>query len=253
MSHFYLNPENIEGNFFTIKDEQAHYLINVRRFKVNDEIMLFDGAGNSYKALITAISKTEIKGNILSSSYQAPNFEVNLYCAIAKGERFEWLIEKAAELGIHSIVPINTTRSVRTNFSENKARRFKNLSISASSQCGRGDIMEIFPPVDFFETAKKVSQKKDFINILPWEGENSFSIKDLSLNKNLRNVNIFIGPEGGFENREIDFAKSLNFQTITLGKNILRVETAAITASILVLFSESDAAQSRNNKDKSGD
>ena len=166
-----------------------------------------------------------------------PEFTVNLYTAIPKGDRFEWLIEKAGELGISEIIPINAKRSVNTSFSENKLERYEKISLAASSQCGRNDIMKINEPADFKKACQKAASE-NFTNIIPWEsaGEESSSIADIFQKSGAKQgVNIFIGPEGGFENEEIDFAQNLGIKTVTLGENILRVETAAITASVLVL------------------
>lgn len=240
MPHFYVNPENIKNDLFIMDNELAHYVSNVRRFAENDEIMIFDGLGNSYKAKITSVSKKKIEGKILSSSYKIPGFKVNLYTAIPKGDRFEWLIEKSGELGVSSIIPVNTKRSVTTSFSSNRSERYEKISISASSQCGRNDIMKISSPVDFCTACKQAVAQTDYLNILPWEsaGESS-SLNEASLmktvdGKNFSGANIFIGPEGGFDNEEIDFAQSLGIKTVTLGDNILRVETAAIVTSVLI-------------------
>jgi len=241
MPHFYVKPENIKGNTFTINGEQAHYLANVRRFKVDDEIMIFDGAGNSYKAKITSINKNAIAGNILFSLYnKISNPIIRLHTSMPKNSRFEWLIEKCAEIGVYEIALINTKRSINTGFSKNKLKRYEKISTAASSQCGRNDIMKINEPVDFKTACKNAATDKHFINILPWENENN-SRNNIFINNILekkaryKGVNIFIGPEGGFENAEIKLAKSLDFQTVTLGNNILRVETAAIVASALIL------------------
>jgi 16S rRNA (uracil1498-N3)-methyltransferase len=232
MPHFYLDPKNIIKENFIITDDQAHYLLTVRRFTVGDKIMLFDGLGNSYKAKILDTSKGCIVGKFTSSSFELPKYIVNVWTAIPKGDRFEWLIEKCGELGIKVLHTFNSLRSLKMEISDGKLERFQKISMSASSQCGRNDIMEIIRPIDFIDACKQASQMKDFINVLPWEGEEKVLIKDIVREQN---VNIFIGPEGGFENEEIDFAKSLGFQAVTLGKNILRVETAAITASVLVM------------------
>ncbi|MDR3049549.1 MAG: 16S rRNA (uracil(1498)-N(3))-methyltransferase [Elusimicrobiota bacterium] len=238
MPHFYVLPQNTVNGSFFMEDELAHYVAAVRRFKVGDEINLFDGLGKSFKCEITSIDKNRISGKILSSSYQKSSFEINLYTAIPKGERFEWLIEKCAELGISKIIPINTARSVLTEISENKLERFKRISISASSQCGRADIMEICRPLNFQDACKKTVSDKT-INILPWESENNLSILQVLNGETLKggNAAAFIGPEGGFENSEIDFAKRLGFHTVSLGKNILRVETAAVATAVLVMSS----------------
>ncbi|MDR1418475.1 MAG: 16S rRNA (uracil(1498)-N(3))-methyltransferase [Endomicrobium sp.] len=234
MPHFYIKPENIKGNIFYIQEEQVHYLFNVRRFKVNDDIMLFDGKGNSYAAKIDLINKNKVSGHLLSSSYKMPSPTINLYTCIPKGDRFEWLIEKCSEINVLKIIPINTKRSIIKSISKSKIERYEKISISASSQCGRNDIMQIENPIDFKTACINATKNKNFINILPWENESSTTLKSLIIESKSKSANIFIGPEGGFENEEIEFAKFLNIDTITLGKNILRTETAAIAASILI-------------------
>ena len=236
MPHFYVNPKDIKGKSFVIGNEQFHYLSTVRRFSAGDEINIFDGLGNSYKARIDNIDRTTMKGTILSSkTFVLPKIKVSLYTAIPKGERFDWLIEKAGEIGISKIVPVIYLRSVVKELSENKIERYKKISISASSQSWRADIMPVDKPVKFNEAAEKVSREKDTLNVLPWESEENKKILSLlNENKYVKNINIFIGPEGGFDKTEIDVALKNNFKTVTLGKNILRVETAAIVASSIL-------------------
>ena len=233
MPHFYVNPKDIKDKNFIIEDEQFHYLSNVRRFCVGDEINIFDGLGNSYKARIDNIDKKSIRGIILSSkTLVLPDKKISLYTAIPKGERFDWLIEKASEIGISKIVPVIYVRSVVKELSENKLERYKKISISASSQSWRADIMPIEKPVKFDEVIEKICDEKNTLNVLPWESEEEKSILSLLKgNKDIKNINIFIGPEGGFDKTEIDVAVKNGFKTVTLGKNILRVETAAIVAS----------------------
>ncbi|MBR3628679.1 MAG: 16S rRNA (uracil(1498)-N(3))-methyltransferase [Elusimicrobia bacterium] len=233
MPHFYVNPKDIQNKIFIIENEQFHYLSNVRRFCVGDEINIFDGLGNSYKARIDNIDKKSMKGTILSSkTLVLPDKKISLYTAIPKGERFDWLIEKASETGVSKIVPVIYVRSVVKELSENKLERYKKISISASSQSWRADIMPIEKPISFIEAVEKLFAQKDTLNILPWESEEEKNILSiLNENKDIKNINIFIGPEGGFDKTEIDIAIKKGFKTVTLGKNILRVETAAIVAS----------------------
>jgi 16S rRNA (uracil1498-N3)-methyltransferase len=235
MPHFYVNPENIKDNIFYIQEEQVHYLFNVRRFQANDDIMLFDGKGTSYVAKIDFINKNKVSGHILSSSYKMPIPIINLYTCIPKGHRFEWLIEKCSEIDVFKIIPINTKRSIITSISKSKIERYEKISISASSQCGRNDIMQIENPIDFKTACINATKNKNFINILSWENENSTTLKPLITETKFKSANIFIGPEGGFENEEVEFAKFLNIKTISLGKNTLRTETAAIATSILII------------------
>jgi 16S rRNA (uracil1498-N3)-methyltransferase len=245
MAHFYLNPKNINDDDFFIDEQDFHYLVNVRRFKINDEIMLFDGLGKSFSARILEISKNKISGKIISFSYKPQGKIVNLWTAIPKGDRFEWLIEKACELGIAALFPIIAARSAQTSFSENKKSRLKKIALSACSQCGRSDMMEIADPVDVKAAFKNAADMK-IANILAWESEERLSLSELFEREKIEKANIFIGPEGGFENDEIDLAKSLNFITASLGENILRIETAAIAAAVLAL---NDRCRNKNKEE----
>lgn len=241
MPHFYVNPKKINNNIFTISDEQFHYLSNVRRFSADDEINIFDGLGNCYKGKITSVDKKSLSGIILSSkTFTKPGKEVMLYTAIPKGERFDWLIEKASEIGVAKIVPVKYLRSVVTDFSLNKIERYKKISISASSQSWRADIMEIENPISFADAVEKVLKEKNVLNILPYESEENnkiFSVlQEIEKENKIEKINIFVGPEGGFDNAEIDLALKSNFKVVTLGKNILRIETAALVASSAVVI-----------------
>jgi 16S rRNA (uracil1498-N3)-methyltransferase len=235
MPHFYVKPEDLKEQSFSINGEQVHHILNVRRFKINDEIMIFDGLGNSYKAQIRSLGKNEIFGKILSSSFKMPSFKVDLYTAIPKGDRFEWLIEKTAEIGVHEVIPICTKRSVITKISKHQSERHEKISISASSQCGRNDIMRIHPPIAFKNACKNAVANKSSVNILSWESEDKHSVDKLFASSSYSRANIFVGPEGGFENEEVEFAKALGIYTVTLGENVLRTETAAVVLSTLVL------------------
>jgi len=235
MPHFYVNPKNINNGTFVIDNEQFHYLTNVRRFNAGDTINIFDGLGNSFVAQIEKIEKKQMSGKIISSkTFQPPDKKISLYTAIPKGERFDWLIEKASETGVFKIVPVIYERSVVKDFTENKMERYRKISTAASSQSWRADIMQIENPVKFSALAKILKEQKNSLNILPYESEEENKILSLDFSK-ADNVNIFIGPEGGFDKKEIDFALGNDFKIVTLGKNILRVETAAIVASSIVI------------------
>jgi len=209
-------------------EEQAHYLFSVRRFKEGGEINIFDGTGKSYKAQITKISKTAVEGKIISEfPFVLPKHKITLYTAVPKGDRFEWLVEKAAELGIYKVVPLITERSAAETFSANKLARLNKISIAASSQSGRADIMAVASPAYF-----KDAIKADGLKIVAYEGGVTPFIETIT---KAQAVNIFIGPEGGFTNAEIEAAQSAGAATASLGKNILRVETAAIVCAALML------------------
>ena len=235
MPHFYVNPKNINNNNFVVDNEQFHYLANVRRFNIGDIINIFDGLGNFFVAKIEKIEKKQMSGKIISSkTFQLPNKKISLYTAIPKGERFDWLIEKASEIGVFKIVPVIYERSIVKDFSENKMERYRKISMAASSQSWRADIMQIGNPVKFLEILDILKEQKKSLNILPYESEEENNIISLKTS-NIKNINIFIGPEGGFDNKEVEIAMNNNFKIVTLGENILRTETAALVSSSIVM------------------
>jgi 16S rRNA (uracil1498-N3)-methyltransferase len=203
--------------------------------KPGDVINLFDGSGSNYSARVESVRDEELSGIILGvTQTHKPVININLYQSVPKGERLDWLVEKAAELGVNSLIPIEAQRSVVKGISANKLGRWRRLSQAASKQCGRSDLMAVLDPLRLSEALKAVSGKA--LNIIAWESENAKSINGLQKEiASSREVNIFIGPEGGFTLREIENARSYGIIPVTLGSRILRVETAAMLSAVLVL------------------
>lgn len=235
MPHFYINPDNIKGNTFQITGSQVHHLVTVRRCVAGSELSLFDGTGKTYLGKIENISKDKITGAILEEKkVSAAKVRITLFQSVPKGDRFDWLIEKSAELGIAKVLPIICSRSMIKEISEHKVSRWRRLSESACEQCSRPDIMEVGEPVKFETSLSFV--KPDEVSIIGWESEELGTVKKVFEEKSkFSKVNIFTGPEGGFEPREIEAAGAHGVAPVTLGKRILRVETAGIVASVLVL------------------
>ncbi|MEI8217560.1 MAG: RsmE family RNA methyltransferase, partial [Elusimicrobiota bacterium] len=157
-----------------------------------------------------------------------------LYNAVPKGERFDWLVEKAAELGVTALIPIITERSVVKDISSAKHDRWNRLSRAASEQSGRRDIMRVEAPILFDAALSQVVSST--VGVIPWEGEETTAMREIlpRIHPGAA-VAIFVGPEGGFTSQEIVRASSQSIMPVTLGKNILRVETAGILATILVM------------------
>lgn len=238
MPHYYVKPANITDAEFILDGDEAHHLIHVLRVKTGDELNLFDGKGSSYACIIDEISRCRISGRVISKSRPfKTKIGLRIYQSVPKGERMDWVVEKLSELGILSIHPIITARSSNRDISDAKIERWRRLSLNASKQCGRSDILEICKPV-LFDTAVK-NTAKGSLNIIPWEGTAERMRFDA---KAYPEGNIFIGPEGGFTSGEIELARKNSIVPVSLGRRILRVETASLLASILVLnaFNEFD-------------
>jgi 16S rRNA (uracil1498-N3)-methyltransferase len=235
MPHYYISPENIIGGRFKLAGQEAHHLLDVKRCKPGDAVELFDGTGKSYSARVESARDGEIAGIIINETQgHTPAVAINLFTAVPKGERLDWLIEKAAELGVASVIPVVSARSVAKELSSNKLDRWKRLSMAASKQCGRSDVMEISGSAALADAFKNLP--KPSLSIIPWESQDSGSVNGLSPKiKQFKTINIFIGPEGGFTEHEIELAKSSGVIPITLGPRILRVETAGLLAAALVM------------------
>lgn len=236
MSHFYIKPENIKNNTFFIDRLDSHHLLNVLKVKEGYFIRLFDGTGKVYTAQIENITKNGILGKIIEVHILSPqNIRLCLFNAIPKGARFDWLVEKASEIGVWKIVPIITERSNVRYVSPSKIERWNKISLAASKQSGREDILVVEPLKTFSKSLDTLSEFD--ISIIPWEAETKNFIPDLRQNiKDVMNIAMFIGPEGGFSDKEIEMARRYGVKSISLGTRILRTETAGILASILILY-----------------
>ncbi|MFH1369313.1 MAG: RsmE family RNA methyltransferase [Elusimicrobiota bacterium] len=235
MPHFFVPSKNIKNGRFVLKGEEALHILRVMRLKPGGNMQLFDGEGKIYSAEIESAAKDGLSGRILSENQSCQvKTKINLFQAVPKGERMDWLVEKVAELGIGKITPIITERSVIREIAAQKIERWKRLSQAASKQCGRADLMIIEKPLIFAEAIEGIP--KDAASIIPWEAEGARAVNDIAVQlRGSNSINIFIGPEGGFTFGEIESAKNAGILPVTLGSRILRVETAGIVSAVLVL------------------
>ena len=223
-----------------IKGEDARHISLVLRAKTGDKITLCDGHGCDYTCQITAISKKTVECGVIEKikNDTEPNLSVTMFCGLPKGEKADYIIEKCTELGAVSIVFFNMIRCVAKidkNSVEKKLLRYNQKAKSAAMQSGRGMI----PKVDYiadFETAIALMQEHDSSLIL-YEGECQYSIKQaVNSAKSLKTLAIMSGCEGGFDESEIIFAKKAGIKTASMGKRILRCESAPVCALAYALF-----------------
>ncbi len=195
-------------------DETRH--LKALRLKSGDVVELFDGRGNVAEGIVEFFGKKARVRIVKAEKFSQDLPEIILWTAIPKGERADWLVEKATELGVSKIIPMLFRYSV-VKPKKTKLERWKRLSIAASAQCKRAFVPEIADPLDFRQALESV---KDEQLILCHQDGKDFS--ELKLNK--KKIILIIGPEGGFDKSELD----LNAEKLKLSNNILRIETAAI-------------------------
>ena len=215
------------GKSFQLDKFASHHLIKVLRLKSNYTFTLFDGKGTEFSATLEVAGKHAI-AHVLSSTETSAesNLKIHLLQAISKGDRMDFAIQKSIELGVTSITPIITERTV-VNLKEDRGAKkllhWSAIAIGACEQSGRNFLPKINPICNYSDA---INSATDGIKLLLDPLSNN-SIQSLTADKN---VYILIGPEGGLSDKEIELAKDQGFHGVRLGPRILRTETAALAA-----------------------
>jgi 16S rRNA (uracil1498-N3)-methyltransferase len=225
MSERFFVEAPITGNVATLTGDEAHHLSRVMRAAVGDELVLFDGSGAEFSARITQVGKSAALVQIIERREidREGKCRLTLAAALPKGERQKWLVEKATELGVFRIVPLITERGVAQPV-EAALVRLRRAVIEASKQCGRNRLLEIAEPADaaaFFAAAPEGTVRL----LADPSGMPLTSVAHAAV------LIAAIGPEGGFTPAEVAAAAECGWQLVSLGKSILRVETAAIAVA----------------------
>lgn len=214
------------GDLVDIPEKQSHYLSNVMKQKLGDNILCFNGKDGEFDCKLTLVNKKSCQIKILKKTREFESVpDLWLLFAPLKKDNTDFVIEKATELGIKKIIPIITARTISEKV---KTERYIAQAIEASEQCRRVDIPEIEEAITL-EKALKNWDKNRKLYFLDETG-NGNKIYDV-FTKSKEPCAILVGPEGGFEEKELDVLRKLDYtEGISIGKRILRAETAAITS-----------------------
>jgi 16S rRNA (uracil1498-N3)-methyltransferase len=233
MQRFYLPPENFGSDYIISKDSVLiKQLISVLRAKEGAKFLVFNGDGRERLVQLIELTKKQVKFLIINdeAGRREPSREIHLYMALVKTDKLDWIVQKATELGAASITPFVSSRCVAKDLSPAKLFRLKQIAKEATEQCGGSRLPEISPAKNF-KLAVDEAKRSDGLNLLAWEEESDNGLAEVENKK----INLFIGPEGGFDKTEVETAQKAGFQIVSLGQRILRAETAAI-ASLAVLL-----------------
>ncbi len=236
MRRFYAPKENFSNHKITLSLEETRHLRDVLRLLAGAKVQIFDGEGHEFLCEIETIKKKATVLKIIEEiAPAAPESDLDLTLAVAllKGEKFDLVIQKAVELGVTKFVPVNTKRSdVKLKEVERKLERWQKIALEAAKQSGRAKLMQIEMPQDFALFLKNsASQHLGGENFILFAERNGESFDSIKADKK---ITAFVGPEGGWEDSEIDLAKANGFQIVTLKGRILRAETAVITIAGLL-------------------
>ena len=236
--YFYIPAEYIIDQHVAIEGEEARHISRVLRKQPGDLIWVVDGAGKAYEVVIRLAAPEMIECEIVYEHHHLhePDIDVTLAVAQLKNpSRMDWVIEKATELGVRTIIPLQTNRTIARSPKED---RWNNIALAAMKQSGRCILPKIAPPTDF---EKVIGSSVEYdVKLIPYERTDHvlFIAEALKHRKPPRSAMILIGPEGGFTDEEVMMAEKAAFTQVSLGRRRLRTETAAIIAVSWVVGNE---------------
>jgi 16S rRNA (uracil1498-N3)-methyltransferase len=246
MARFFLPMQQIQDGRAMLIGAELNHLRRVLRLRTEDRVVLFDDAGCEHEGIIRDLSEDRAEIEILRS-YRVDNespLQTILALGLTKGEKMDWVVEKATELGVHTILPFFSSYTV-PKLNERKmaqrSERWQKIAVSAAKQCGRARIPKILALTEFRDLLKTVS--RDALRLLFWEKECEQQLSELKETRTIiSEVVVTIGPEGGFSAQEAALALDQGFQAVRLGRRILRAETAAVAALAAVQLLWGDLA-----------
>lgn len=213
----------------------AHQVGRVLRLRPGATIALLDGSGMAFPVHLIGSDGGRISGRVDAGEPSAsePRVAITLYAAPLKGEHFAFTLQKATEIGAAAFVPIVTARTVASEAGDAKLERWRRIVREAAEQSGRGIVPTVSAPIPFAAACAAAASDPALI---PWEGEHTRPLGAAVRNLGpIGSLGLFIGPEGGFTEAEIATANAAGIASVTLGRRILRAETAAAVATALAL------------------
>lgn len=250
MYHFFVEPCQVHEDYVEILGGDVNHMKNVLRMKMGEKVTISDGFGHEYLCRVEKLLEDSVYVEILERrevSVELPSRLVLFQC-LPKGDKLELIIQKAVELGASEIVPVVSRRCVvklDAKKEASKRKRWQAIAESAAKQSGRAIVPEIKPVINFSQALKQAEALE--VRLIPYEcadelledGQSSAMQKTRELLSGIRkgqSVGIFIGPEGGLEKEEVDAAMAAGIKPITLGKRILRTETAGLCILSVLMF-----------------
>lgn len=243
MHHFFVNPEQVEDGFIRITGPDVNHIKNVLRMRQGEEMLVSDGTGRDYLCQTEEIAAGEITARILETEEEGRELpsRIWLFQGLPKSDKMEFIIQKAVELGAAGIVPVSTRNTVvklDPKKEESRVRRWQAIAESAAKQSKRSLVPGVSGLMTLKEAFDYVESRGFSVRLIPYEHEAGMDSTKTELDAvgPGQDIAVFIGPEGGFDEREIELALSKGVRPISLGRRILRTETAGLAVlSVLMM------------------
>lgn len=243
MHHFFVGPEQVLGDGIRIVGPDVNHMKNVLRMKPGEQVLISDGTGKDYTCSIISIDSEAVEAGIRSVSNEGRELpsRIWLFQGLPKSDKMEFIIQKAVELGAAGIIPVSTRNTVvklEPKKEEAKRKRWQAIAESAAKQSKRSLVPGVSGLMTLKEAFDFVESRGFSVRLIPYEHEAGMEGTKAELDAvgPGQDIAVFIGPEGGFDEREIELALSKGVRPVSLGRRILRTETAGLAVlSVLMM------------------
>ena len=238
MPRFFVEPDALVGKFAVLSGQAAAHA-KVLRLKQGDSVTLCTGDGTDYRCTVSDVSPGQyaLVVDCIEPSITEPKLQCSVYMAFAKSDKLEHVIQKATELGAAEIVAFPSSRCVSRPDDKSlskKLERWQKIAAEAAQQSGRGKIPQVLALPSYDAALQRASEAD--LSVLLYENEENFSLRQAAEKSDFTTASLITGPEGGFSAEEVEKATSAGLQICTLGKRILRCETAPLCALTALMF-----------------
>lgn len=233
LRRFYTSRENFSPGSVVLDEDETRHLRDVLRLKKGDQIYVFNGEGREFQCEIASIEKKRSTARVITEVEPAApesGLDLTLAAAVTKGERFDVVVQKAVELGVSRIIPLNAVRCIVKPGGNRRTERWRKIALEAAKQSGRARLMVVDEEQDLTDLIAAISRSKDNFTVM-------FSERNggrFDLIRGARKMTAIIGPEGGWDDAELERAAASEIPIVTLGGRILRTETAGIALAALI-------------------
>ena len=233
MSSYLADRRDIHNGSIVFTGDEAYHAAQSARRSVGDEVFVIDGDGNGYRTVLESVTKKRVQAHILETfpDWNEPSADVTLIAALIKGPRYESAIEKAVELGVSRIIPVQTHHTVIKPPSKQRLNRWGNIAAAAAKQCRRGFAPRVLGPTQLTHVLDNVPDGERLVVAHP--GGEADALKQLP--DDTHRVSLIVGPEGGFHEDEVERCIELGALVLDLGPRRLRAETAVSSAMTLLM------------------
>ncbi len=240
MRRFFFESNDRNGETVFLSEEESYHLVKVLRLPKGTAVELLDGAGAVYSATVVAIGRrVELYIEAMVSKDDEEEQVIWVGQSVLKGDKMDTVVQKCTELGVTRMTPLRSSRcqgKLSAKQSLKKHERWQRIGLAACKQCLRSRRLQLDMVASYAEWLDEVSGCTDSVRLLFWEEEKEVHLQDIPDLSNNQPVVLLLGPEGGFSPEEVEQAREMGWITVSLGKRILRAETATLTAVSIVQY-----------------